>query len=270
MKSVWEGSISFGLVSIPIRLYTAIIPHAPGFQLLCATCKEPVRYKRWCEHCNKEISWDQTVKGIKLKDGSHFIITPENLKKLKPEKTDTISIDYFVDVSLIPFIYLESHYYAVPIAKHEKAYHVLLKAMDKTYKAALGTFVMHEKNHVCVISAYDDVLLLTTLNYEYEIKDVPTIKSSGSSTAKELTLAQQLITQLSQDSFDISSYKNSFLDNLVKAIKSAKTKKKTKKVTTTKKISAKEKTEKNNLINALESSVKKTVKTTKKISKKSK
>ncbi|BDC34939.1 hypothetical protein Noda2021_08970 [Candidatus Dependentiae bacterium Noda2021] len=269
MKSVWEGSISFGLVSIPIRLYSAVRPHAPGFQLLCATCKEPVRYKRWCEHCNKEISWDQTVKGIKLKDGSYFIITPENLKKLKPEKTDTISIDYFIDVALIPFIYLDSHYYTVPVQKHEKAYQVLLKAMGKTYKAAVGTFVMHEKDHVCIITAYDNVLLLTTLNYKYEIKEIPAIKFGSTSTGKELTLAQQLITQLSHDFFDISSYKNSFLAKLVKAIKTAQTSKKTKKVSATKKIKAQESSE-NSLITALESSVKKPIKHKQKTSKKSK
>lgn len=263
MKSVWEGSISFGLVAIPVRLYTAIRPHAPGFQLLCATCKEPVTYKRWCQHCNKEVSWQDTVKGIQLKDGSYFIITQENLKKLKPEKTDTLDVNQFVDRALVPFIYIDNHYYVVPTAKHEEAYLILLSAMAKTNKVAIGHFVMHERDHVCIISAFENVLLLSTLNFVYEIKPQPIIKKEKiPAKSKELTLAQELITQLSADSFNISHYKNSFIAKLLKAIQYAKSHKKVKKITTTKKktIAAEETS---SLASALAASLKtKTKKTT--------
>ncbi|MFZ5954304.1 MAG: Ku protein [Candidatus Dependentiae bacterium] len=263
MKSIWEGSISFGLVSIPVRLYTAVRPHAPGFQLLCAKCKEPVKYKRWCEHCNKEVNWDEIVKGIKLKDGSYFIITQENLKKLKPEKTDTIDVDQFIDHSLIPFIYLENHYYIVPTAKHEKAYGVLLHAMIKTNKVAIGHFVMHERDHVCALSAHENILLLSTLNFAYEIKPIPEIKKSKlEARSKELTLAQQLITQLSTNSFDISGYKNTFIAKLIKAIQTAQAGKKTKKITAAKKKISKPK-EDHTLVAALQSSLSTTKKSKK-------
>lgn len=255
MKSVWEGSLSFGLVSIPIRLYTAIRSHAPGFQLLCAQCKEPVSYKRWCQHCNKEVSWHDVVKGIQLKDGSYFIITQENLKKLKPEKTDTIDVDQFLDRSLIPFIYFENHYYVLPTAKHEKAYMVLLSAMEKTNQVAIGHFVMHERDHVCTISFYNGIMLLSTMHFSYEIKPTPPLKTTKlQPRSKELVLAQELITQLSTDSFDISGYKNTFIAKLIKAIKTAQSGKKTKKLRSPQKKITTSK-EDNSLISALQSSL---------------
>lgn len=256
MKSVWEGSISFGLVSIPVRLYAAIRSHSPGFQLLCAVCKEPVQYKRWCARCNKEVNWQDTVKGIQLKDGSYFVITQENLKKLKPEKTDTIDVDQFLDRSLIPFIYLDNHYYVIPTAKHEKAYQVLLHAMNKTNQVAIGHFVMHERDHVCAISFHEEVLLLSTLNFSYEIKTIPPLKTTKIETrSKELVLAQQLIMQLSTDSFDITGYKNSFIAKLIKAIQSAKAGKKTKKIAGTSKKKITKAEQDNSLLNALQSSL---------------
>src|SRR5437868_5794495 len=113
-KSVWTGAISFGLVTIPIRLYSAVQEHLFGFTLLCKKCHTPIHYKRWCERCAKEVAWTDVVKGIELKKGKYLILTQQLIKTLKPTKTDTINITEFVDAALIEPIYFDHHYFAAP------------------------------------------------------------------------------------------------------------------------------------------------------------
>lgn len=117
MKAIWQGTLSFGLVNIPVSLYSAVEAQALGFTMLCATCNNPITYKRWCNHCEKEVEWSNIVKGLKIKKDTYFVLTQENLHKLKPTKTDAINIVEFVDPSLIDPIYLEKHYYLAPKRK---------------------------------------------------------------------------------------------------------------------------------------------------------
>ena len=165
MKKIWSGSLSFGLVTIPVALYSAVQEHVLGFKLLCARCKTPITYQRFCEHCDKPVPWTDVVKGLKLEDGSYFILTPEKMKELKPEKTDTISIIEFVAVDAIDIIYFEQHYYLAPDKKGQSSFRLFCQALSATKNAAIGTFVMRDKEYVCAISPYENGLLLTTLNY---------------------------------------------------------------------------------------------------------
>src|SRR5436309_1931299 len=105
MKTIWKGAISFGLVNIPIKLFTATESHALGFTLLHATCHTPLKYHRWCTHCEKEVLWEDTVKGLKTSKG-YVVLTQEMLKKMHPEKTETINIVEFVDADQVSPIYL--------------------------------------------------------------------------------------------------------------------------------------------------------------------
>ena len=125
MKSIWKGSISFGLVTIPVRLYSAVKEHAIGFTLLHNKCHTPITYKRWCEHCKKEVPWADVVKGLKQEDGSYAILTQEKLKELKPKTTDSVSIVEFVSANQIETIYLEHHYYLGPEKAGEKSFYFL-------------------------------------------------------------------------------------------------------------------------------------------------
>lgn len=172
-RAVWKGSINFGLVSISIELFTAIQPHVLGFKLLHSVCNTPIANKRWCPHCDREIAWEEVVKGLKLPDGSYFIITPDNLKKLKSQKTDTVDIMEFVDLAAISPVYYDQHYYMAPQKSTEKAFFLFAKALAKRNWAAIGQFVMRDKEYVCLLQPYGNALLLTTLNYEYEIKHIP-------------------------------------------------------------------------------------------------
>ena len=221
-RAVWKGSINFGLVSISIELYTAIQPHVIGFKLLHAECNTPIANKRWCPHCNREISWEEIVKGLKLPDGSYFVITPENLKKLRAQKTDTIDIVEFVDLDAVSALYYDQHYYIAPQKGTQKAFFLFTKALAKMGWGAIGQFVLRDKEYRCVMQPYKNTLLLTTLNYDYEIKQIPEIEelvAPGKVPEQELRLAQMLMDKLYKKSFDMSEFKDSFAEKLAAAIK---------------------------------------------------
>jgi DNA end-binding protein Ku len=246
MKAIWSGSLSFGLVNIAVNLYSAITAQTPGFRLLCAKCHTPIVYERWCRHCNKQVSWHDVVKGLKQPDGSYFILTQESLKKLKPERSDTITITEFVTSDQLQTIYFDAHYYLAPSKKNEKEFFLFQEAINSSDKVAIGDFVMHDKEHVCAIVPYKNGLLLNTLNYAYEIRDIDTIvtlEKKPTLNAEELKLAKQIINQLSVKKFDLKKYKDTFAERLEQAIKeSKKVKPKVAKRTVKKKITPHEKT----------------------------
>ncbi len=222
MKPIWQGFLSFGLVTIPVSLFTAVESKILGFTMLCGTCNNPISYKRWCDHCQKEVLWDNLVKGLKLKKDVYFILTQENLRALKPTKTESITITEFIDSIQINPIYFDNHYYLAPKKTGEKSYFLFVAALNKADKVAIGTFVIKDKEHVCVISPYQNGLLLTTLNYDYEIKKfeyLETLNVIPSIPHDELKLALQLIAQRTKKKFDISHLKDTFAENLALAIK---------------------------------------------------
>lgn len=222
MKSIWKGNIAFGLVSIPVELYSAVESHSLGFKMLHKKCLTPISLKRWCEYDNEEVAYQDIVKGIKLPNGNYFIMTPENIKKLKPGKSDSIDIVEFIDQSQIDFIYMDKHYYMLPTAKSEKAYFLFIAALNDLNKVAVGQFVMREKQYACLIQPYKNGMLLTTLNYAYEIRNMPEIKAEmAKPLSAELKLAEQLVSALSVKKFDISKFKDEFETRLMERIQQA-------------------------------------------------
>jgi len=223
MKAIWSGSISFGLVNIPVMLHSAIKEHSFGFRMLCGTCHNALTYVRWCKHCKKEVRWDNIVKGLKQPDGNYFVLDQEAIKKLKPESTNVITIKEFVDQSEIIPLYIEDHYYLSPAKKSPSPFFLFLEALKKSQKVAIGQMVMHEKEHVVAISGHTNILLMTTLHYEYEIRQ-PELEypKEAKPSKQDLTLALQLINKLTRKKFDLSKYKNTFVEDLKKAIAAAK------------------------------------------------
>lgn len=224
MKPIWNGSISFGLVTIPVKLYKAVQEHIFGFTLLCATCHNPVHYSRWCNHCNKEVEWNHVVKGLEVKKGQYIVINPEVIKKLKPEKSSAIDIIEFIPVDLIAPIYFEHHYYVAPSStSSEKAFFLFYQAIKTMNKVAIGRFVLRDKEYIVAIQAYGDGIVLSTLNYAYEIRSMKTISELKVKKEKfsptELKLAKQLIEQLSKNKFDIAEFRDNYAENLKKIIK---------------------------------------------------
>jgi DNA end-binding protein Ku len=220
MKSIWKGSIAFGLVSIRVQLYTAQESHALGFTLLHDTCHTPLKYHRWCPKCKKEVIWQDTVKGIKKSNGSYVILTQEMLRSLKPETTDEIKIVEFVAADQIPIIYLNHHYYIAPQKKDDTAFALFHKALEKLDKVAIGQFVMREKEYVCTIKADKGYLLLTTLHYAYEVRGAEKLVYSTKMKLQptELKLAQEFIEKLSVKTFDITAFKDTFAQAIKKRL----------------------------------------------------
>jgi DNA end-binding protein Ku len=224
VRPLWKGTLNFGLVSIQVQLLKAVKEHAIGFTLLHEKCDTPISNKRWCEHCHKEIEWTDTVKGLKLPNGSYFVMTQEALKELKPTKTDTIDIVEFIDKGIVPPVFYDTHYYVAPQKETDKAYALFCAALTKYKKAAIGQFVLRDKDAVCLIEPYENALLLTTLNYSYEIVplEVPKEEASVKITSKELELAHLLIEKLSKKTFNIEQFKDTFVSRLKRAIESKK------------------------------------------------
>src|SRR3989339_363129 len=220
MQAIWQGDISFGLVNIPVKLYAAIKEHTLGFNILCKKCHSQLHYERWCPQCKKEIPWNETVKGLKLPNGKTFIIDQEELQKLKPEKTDAIDIVEFVPMQQVNPIYLNNHYYMAPAKKDEKSFFLFLEALKKEAKAAIGRFVMRDKEYTCLIEPYENALLLTTLNYAYEIRPIEKLglKKIPKIHPAELKLARMLINKLTKKAFDMGTFKDTFVEQLKKKI----------------------------------------------------
>lgn len=224
-KATWKGSINFGLVSIDVALFVAVKEHIIGFKLLHAKCNNPVLYKRWCDYCSKEVVWEDIVKGIKLKDGSYFILTEQNLKKLKPTRTNSIDIVEFVDRDEILSVYQAQHYYVIPQKINDKSYFVFIKALQATSRVAIGQFVLRDKEYVCMLEPLQDVLCLTVLNYSYEIQKIQEVESLDMPkkiSDQEIELAKLLIDKLSKKKFDLTKFKDTFVVNLLENIKKSK------------------------------------------------
>lgn len=221
-RSVWKGSINFGLVSIPIELYSAVQAHVIGFKMLHSVCNTPISNKRWCTHCNREIAWEEVVKGLKLPDGTYFVLTQENLKKLRPEKTDTVDVIEFVDTRAVSPVYYDQHYYVVPQKSADKAFFLLAAALAELEQSAVAQFVMRDKDYVCLLQPYESAMLMTTLNYAYEIKHLDLLdelKPPAKLDKQELQLAEMLMKKLYKKKFDISHFKDTFASKLAHAIK---------------------------------------------------
>ena len=256
MKAIWSGSISFGLLNIPVHLYSAIQEHSFGFKLLCGTCHRPLKNVRWCEHCKKSVAWEDTVKGFKKESDEYFIMTKEAIHKLKPEKMDTIDIKEFVPQSEIEVLYISNHYYMAPTNKKDKAFYLFAQALKASKKVAIGQFAMREKEYVVAISFYKDMLLLNTLHYQYEIRaiELPDIQKEKI-TKEELSLALLLINKLSHKTFKLDKYKDHFIERLKKALKTAKKVKKLPAKKATKEIKSKKTKEKSSLVSSLKESL---------------
>lgn len=224
MKSIWNGSITFGLVNIPIKLYSAIESRAFSFKMLDKDHHSPIKYKRVSEKTGKEVPWADIVKGIEISKGKYFVPTKDQLEAIKPEKSDTIDIVEFVDQDQIDPVYFNSHYYIGPAKEKEKSYFLFKEILLTTARTALGRFVMREKEYVCTIKAYRQGLLLTTLNYAYEIrsiKSVDNLLSAPNINEPELKLAGELINKLYKKQFNIGQFKDTFAEEMEKIMKKA-------------------------------------------------
>ncbi|MEC5156362.1 non-homologous end joining protein Ku [Chryseobacterium sp. MP_3.2] len=232
MRAIWNGAIGFGLVNIPIKLYSATGESNLDLDMLDKNDLENINFKRVNAKTGKEVKWAEIVKGYKLKD-KYVVLTDEDFDQVSPEKSKILRIKQFVDIKEIDSTYFESSYFLEPQKNGEEAYKLLLNSLLKTKMAGIGTFILREKEILCLVRPYEDkILMVNRMRYPEEIRSFEDLKlPSGKKPSKEeLSMAESLIKQLAT-TFDPKKFKNTYNDDLLKIIK-AKAKGKTKKIET--------------------------------------
>ena len=218
MRAIWTGAIGFGLVNIPVRIFSATKDSELNLDMLDKKDHARIRFKRVNEVTGKEVAWENIVKGYDY-DGKYIVLTDEDFEKASPEKSKIIDIAEFVEEKEIESIFYETPYFLEPQKSGEKAYALLREALKKTGKVAVGSFVMRSKESLCVLKPIDNAIILNKIRFSQEIRDINDLNIPGKSTIKpgELQMATALINQLSAR-FDISKYKDSYSDALLKLI----------------------------------------------------
>jgi len=218
MRAIWSGAIGFGLVNIPVKLYSAIQASELDLDMLDKKDHSNIKFKRVNANTGKEVAYENIVRGYKI-DDKYVVLSDEDFKKASPEKTKIIEITEFVDESEIDSIYYETPYYLQPDKSGVKAYALLRDALKKTGKVGIGSYVLRNRESLVTIKPLDDILLLNKIRFEQEIRDHSELNvPKAESKANEIKMAVQLINQLTEK-FDISKYKDTYSDNLLKLIK---------------------------------------------------
>jgi len=218
MRSIWTGAIGFGLVNIPIKMYSAVQGSELDLDMLDKKDHSNIRFKRVNENTGKEVAWENIIKGYKLND-QYVVLTDEDFAKASPEKSKIIEINEFVEETAIDSIYYETPYYLEPEKSGTKAYALLREALHKTGKVGFGSFVFRNKEGLCLIKPMENILVLCRIRWAQEIRGTDELNvPAGTPKPAEMKMAVELINQLSGP-FDIANYKDTYTDELLKIIK---------------------------------------------------
>jgi DNA end-binding protein Ku len=221
-RAIWSGAISFGLVNIPVKLYSAVQRKTVRFHQLDQEDKQRIQQKRVNPRTGEEVPYENLVKGYEVGPDRYVVITPEELESIQPEKTRMIDIVSFVDLDQIDPIFYDHPYYLVPDTGADKAYRLLLDAMQESGKVALGRVVLRTKEYLVAIRPRDDVLTMETMLFADEVippEKIDERPSDGKAktSQKELQMAQQLIDSLAEN-FEPQSYKDEYRERVLEMI----------------------------------------------------
>jgi DNA end-binding protein Ku len=219
MRSIWKGSLGFGLVSIPVKLYSAVQTSTIDLDMLDARDHERIRYQRVNEKTHKEVPYDKIVKGYKMEDDSYVIVEEADFEAAAPEKSKVIEIESFVDIADVSPMFYETSYYTEPDTKNNKAYALLLQALKKSGKAGLARFVLRSTESLCIVHPVNNVLVVTRIRFGQQIRGSEdlNIAEDVNVSKKELDVGMALINQYAED-FDVSKFKDQYNDELLKII----------------------------------------------------
>ena len=233
MKPIWTGSISFGLINIPVKLFSAVQESSLDLDMLDSKDHSNIKFKRVNENTGKEIAYANIVKGYKL-DSGYVILEAEDFEAADAVKTKMIEIINFVEQGEIDSLYYEQPYYLEPEKSAQKAYALLRDALAKSGKVGVTTFVLRNKEGLAILKPYKNVIVLNRIRFSQEIREPSELKlppvSKTKTKTKEMDMANQLVEQLTEK-FDIEKYKDTYTAKLLKRIKE---KSKGKKITPTK------------------------------------
>jgi len=205
-RSLWSGSLSFGLVNVPVVMVTAVRNLDLHFRQLHDKDGAPIEVQRWCSVEDIEVGWDEIARAFELDDGEQVIVTDEELQAIEPRRTRTIEIEQFVDLAEVDPIYFDHPYYLLPASADDgsaRAYRLLSDVMARTDRAALGRFVMRTKEYLAIVRAHDQALMLSTMLFADEVrsrKDVEAAtQKSHKPSAQQLKAAVAVIDELAGD-----------------------------------------------------------------------
>jgi len=219
MRSIWKGAIGFGLVNIPVKLYSGVQNSNLDLDMLDERDHAKIKFQRINEDTRKEVPYEKIVKGYFLKD-RYVILDEHDFEEAAPEKNKIIELENFVNIQDINPIYYETSYYTEPEKQGAKAYALLLKALEKSKKAGVGRFVLRNTENLCVIHPMDGIIVITKIRFQEEIRTLSEIKKVDAKAVskKEMDVGMALIKQYSSD-FDITAFKDTYSDELLKIIK---------------------------------------------------
>lgn len=209
-RAVWSGVISFGMVSIPVKLHTATRSKDISFNLLHATCGTKLQQKRWCPYHDEEVPWDEVVRGYPYAKGEYVTLTDEDFEKLPVPSKHNLEISAFVAESEIDPVFFEKTYYLSPGERGEKPYALLLRALQDKGLVAIATITIRKKEQLCALRAQEGAIMLDTLFYADEVAAGPQVDVADMKISKEeLTMAHRLV-ELLQKPFDPEQYQDRY------------------------------------------------------------
>jgi DNA end-binding protein Ku len=220
MHTVWKGAISFGLVHVPVKMFTATEDKDVHFRSIHKDCGTPISNKRTCLHCDKEVGLDEIAKGFEYEKGKFVLFNEEELEALKPESARVIQILDFVDLTDIDPLYYQKAYYLSPDMAGAGAYSLLLEAIKQTGKIGIAKISIRSKSSLAAIRVVGNCLCMETMHYPDEIRSishVPNLPDQANVNEKELQMAKMLIEQLSEK-FDPEKYTDDYRIAMLEAI----------------------------------------------------
>ena len=254
MRAIWSGAISFGLVNIPVKMYSAVESAAGlDFDMLHKEDHSPIRFARICREDGEEVPYEEIVKGYEYQKGDYVVLDKEDFQRASPKKTKAIEIMDFAKESQIDTIFYEKPYFLEPDKGAEKPYALLREAIRQSKKVGIAKFVLRNREHLAVIKPHGNIIVLNQLRFNEEIRQGEDLKLPPKTSVKsnEVNMALSLIDQLTKP-FKPEQYKDTYTEELKEVIEE---KAKGKKITH-KKAPAPKKTEVTNLMNMLKASIK--------------
>ena len=218
-RALWKGSISFGLVNIPIELHTAVRDHRPKFRMLHAKDKSPVRFERVCIRDGHPVAWEDLVKGYEYQKGHFVVVTKEDFQAAAVEKTRTIDIIDFVKSDEIDDRFFETPYYLLPAKGGERAYALLREAIRQSERVGVAKFILRDAQHLVAVEAIDNALVLTIMRFADELVETSAFEFPGDAGMRkpELDMAKSLVNSLAAE-WDPTKYTDQYRENLLKLI----------------------------------------------------
>lgn len=218
-STVWKGYITFGLITIPVRLYAAARTERVGFNQIHEPCGSRIKQQTFCPRCDRTVERSELVKGYEIEKDRYVIVNDEEIKGIAPASSDNMEIVEFVKAEGIDPIYFDASYFMVPEDAGKKAYHLLLETMQKSGYSAVAKITMHQREYTVIVRPHADGLLLHTMFYPEEVREVPEFRRDESVNVKpqEVALAEKLVEGLAAD-FDPSKYHDEYQGRLMQMI----------------------------------------------------